>query len=274
MVGTTISHYKRISQVMLVTWVAGFFIMDQELEAQSCTGVYTAFAEPPQFCNGVDPAPCGRNPDGTPAQPCMRWGEFRCSNGAGFVCCPVIDGCRLPAGLPNRFDCAVTCPSQWPCRPGATQSCLTTAGSCGTQQCDQLSVSSSAWGQCNPSLNVGMPCPTGEPGACAAGTFTCQSGLIMCVREQNPTPESCDGVDNNCDGLVDEGNPGGGLPCSTGEPGVCATGTITACQNGLQTCVRSQEPTPEVQDGLDNDCDGEIDEIDPPSSPRNLRTVP
>jgi hypothetical protein len=71
-------------------------------------------------------------------------------------------------------------------------------------------------------------------------------------------PETCDGLDNNCDGTVDEGDPGGGAFCSTGQPGVCADGTIT-CLGGSLQCVPDIPASPEICDNLDNDCDGVVD---------------
>jgi hypothetical protein len=65
-------------------------------------------------------------------------------------------------------------------------------------------------------------------------------------------------VDDDCDGTVDNGNPGGGGACSTGQLGVCAAGT-ELCTGGALTCVRNVNPSVEACNGLDDDCDGSID---------------
>ncbi|MBL7964743.1 MAG: hypothetical protein JNM31_12975 [Flavobacteriales bacterium] len=105
----------------------------------------------------------------------------------------------------------------------------------------------------------GGPCNTGLPGQCSQGTLVCQSGMLVCVPNSSPGVEVCDGIDNDCDGIVDEGNPGGGGPCNTGLVGQCASGTLI-CQFGALTCVPNNPPSTEVCDGVDNDCDGMVDE--------------
>jgi len=74
--------------------------------------------------------------------------------------------------------------------------------------------------------------------------------------------EACNGRDDDCDGSTDEGNPGGGDHCNTGQPGICADGTRT-CTGGQMQCSRDRGPRSEDCDnGLDDDCNGLIDEHD------------
>ncbi|MBW2262842.1 MAG: hypothetical protein JRG91_12775 [Deltaproteobacteria bacterium] len=53
--------------------------------------------------------------------------------------------------------------------------------------------------------------------------------------------------------------PEAGDPCDTGLLGVCADG-ITECVDDLVVCTQILEPSEEICDNLDNDCDGEVDE--------------
>ncbi|MBI4953120.1 MAG: DUF4114 domain-containing protein [Myxococcales bacterium] len=52
---------------------------------------------------------------------------------------------------------------------------------------------------------------------------------------------------------------GGGGQCATGQLGVCAVGTLQ-CQSGLLECLALNQPTAEVCDALDNDCNGAPDD--------------
>ena len=108
----------------------------------------------------------------------------------------------------------------------------------------------------------GAVCNTGQAGICAAGTTACQNGSIACLPDNSGIAEICDNLDNNCDGSTDEGNPGGGIMCNTGQLGVCAGGN-TACIAGAVSCVATTAPSAEICDGLDNNCNGGIDDGDP-----------
>ncbi|MEC7521793.1 MAG: C-type lectin domain-containing protein [Myxococcota bacterium] len=67
-----------------------------------------------------------------------------------------------------------------------------------------------------------------------------------------PSTETCDGADEDCDRLIDEGVT---RACAT----ACGAGVET-CAAGVFGACDAPAPTAEACDGVDDDCDGMIDE--------------
>ncbi len=103
----------------------------------------------------------------------------------------------------------------------------------------------------------GLSCGN-STGACIPGRQTCTAGALVCTGAIGPTPETCNGVDDNCDGVADNGDPGGGGTCGTGV-GACVAGTVHCASGGL-SCVGAVGPTLDLCNGIDDDCDGVVDQ--------------
>ncbi len=75
--------------------------------------------------------------------------------------------------------------------------------------------------------------------------------------------ETCNDMDDDCDGKVDEDFPEKGDACNDGELGAClGTGTLVCAGSGLSCMITDPgaTPMPELCNGLDDNCNGAIDE--------------
>ncbi len=75
------------------------------------------------------------------------------------------------------------------------------------------------------------------------------AGLVpTCV----PRPETCNNLDDDCDGVIDDGVD---LPCSS----ACGAG-MRICAAGVYLTCNARTPTAETCNGINDDCDGNVDE--------------
>jgi len=121
------------------------------------------------------------------------------------------------------------------------------------------------------------------PGLCQSGESVCNLGQVLCPSELEATanswprgyigkqPELCDADDHDCDGSalngVDQTDQRIGKACGS-DQGECTFGT-NICSGGVLTCDNSggQVSVQEICNGLDDDCDGTIDDDQDDGSP-------
>ena len=109
------------------------------------------------------------------------------------------------------------------------------------------------------------PQGTAGQGRCKEGAQACNAGQwsTACTGQILPATETCNNMDDDCDGQIDEGLT---RSCYTGPTGTAGRGQ---CRNGTQACNAGQWPTActgevlpgtETCNNQDDDCDGRIDE--------------
>ena len=172
------------------------------------------------------------------------------------------------------------------CEPGEVQRCEGLAvGSCrsGHRRCSEVGL----WQPCEEAIGpqpercneldddcdgevdnlpgLGEPCD--GVGSCGEGIFECGLGeALRCSTDiggsqEEPVGERCNTLDDDCDGEIDEGFPLND-PCE----GYCGVGVLECLPGGLNPICSTDEegsqgsPQEEICNGLDDDCDGEIDE--------------
>src|SRR6185295_3449420 len=223
------------------------------------------------------------------------WVAFGAAVVLGFALACVVD---LPPdgkyACTSDGDCGG---GDWRCTPatGGPRYCCKPSG---TEVCDGKDNDCDG---VTDDIATDQPCYTGTPGTegvgeCHGGMQACADGGTICAGEVVPTAESCNGKDDDCNTVIDNGFNLGtdrnncgvcGRGCSAQqqcEDGGCAFPTETNCRDGIDNdgdrttdCAdndcANQECSPDggctcrnfgkteaaCSDGLDNDTDGPID---------------
>ncbi len=168
---------------------------------------------------------------------------------------PCFEGPAANRGKGECKDGTQTCQNaQW---AACTGSALPSAEVCDNKDND-------CNGQVDDGIVPGIACLTTGAGICRDGSLRCVGGTFACVANKQATNEICNGLDDNCDGTVDDDFPEKGRNCDVPNAlGECKAGS-QSCVNGQLACLSKNQPVTEVcGDGKDNNCNGQIDE-DPP----------
>jgi hypothetical protein len=103
---------------------------------------------------------------------------------------------------------------------------------------------------------VGVACDGPDGDLCVEGATVCTAGLLECSDATGDTPDICNGLDDDCDAASADGSedPGVGVACDGPDGDLCAEGA-TVCTAGLLECSDATGDTPDICNGLDDDCD-------------------
>ncbi len=231
---------------------------------------------PPETCNGADDD-CNGVPDDGFA--CVAGASRSCTTSCGSTGSQSCDdtgctwgSCAAPAESCNGVDddCDGSADEDFSCVVGSTVSCTTSCGTTGTRTCDgtcnfgscvpPAEACNGVDDDCDGMIDETVECALGETQSCttSCGTTGTQDCSASCTWEAClPPAETCNGVDDDCDGSRDEG-----FACIQSTSGSCTTSCGTT---GSRTCRTdctwgSCTPPAESCNGADDDCDGTADD--------------
>lgn len=247
----------------------------------------------PEVCDGMDNDCLGGVDNGVVppvVNPCLFRGVCAgtlpvCGGEAGWVCFYPDDTYEqgeesLCDGFDNDCDGVNDENPSCQCGPGDTQPCGTDEGECvaGEQACV-----AGQWGACIGAVGpaVDNTC-NGRDNDCDGQTdedyardascgvgycqihnrpSSCQNGIVTACVPGNVldfSDRTCDGIDDDCDGVADEDYEVFSVQCGLGN---CLRSASVRCVSGVPLACVPGDPTLEIcRNGQDDDCDGAWDE--------------
>ena len=241
----------------------------------------------PEVCNGIDDDCDGIVDNGTlldapsaAQKPCWALDPSGCSTPCSYTgSSNTVAWCAPPQASCHELGTLLS-----PCQLGSL-ACVGGGWVCAGGLAPDAEVCDGVDNDCDGSVDEGLPTVTcgSNVGECKEGVQQCIDGKIECVGAVGPVPEVCDGKDNDCDGEIDNGIAIG-TPCwmpyddvmypGDRDKGQCKPGVSKCGPNGEIICEGGKGPSPEICDGLDNDCDGKVDELGPPNDGINGTSNP
>ncbi|MBM4394496.1 MAG: thrombospondin type 3 repeat-containing protein [Deltaproteobacteria bacterium] len=188
--------------------------------------VYACVHQAPRTCR-----PCDEASDCESAFAPVR---MDCVSLGGMGWC--VRECAQEGACPNGFDCKDVGTRL----PAGV--CIPSGGEC---ECTAAARASGALGACD----------IANPFGTCRGTFRCAEDGPTACEGRTPKAETCNDEDDNCNGSTDEAVSL--APCDLTNPyGTCKG--KPSCVGGQVICEGSY-PSPEVCNGIDDNCDGKTD---------------
>lgn len=276
---------------------------------ETCPCVFQSDCAPGLDCiNGVCSVPLVTQDAGVDAKPLKDFGQLceandECKSG---YCIPDEQGAfctvRCESGCPDGWACrsvpdprheqsnvglcavdrwrlCQSCVDEASCNPSGGDLCLRIGGelSCGRDctydecptgyRCEPIEHDGQTYKQCLPesqtcacteeSVGQVRGCVSENAIGTCMGQETCEAQGWSACSARTPAPESCNGIDDDCNGRVDEAlTP---VPCANTVGDWSCPGVAT-CRGELGWVCDAPLPEPERCDGVDNNCNEAVDE--------------